>query len=140
MTPTQTKTDQYLRNFAHSMNTQLSLRNGVCAIYDHLSQQNAVVEVPDFSDNIIFHCVIMTLPSDLSAEVMRKILLLNFEISAMQGCWLAIDEQQQLCLCHLLPIDKTDQQLFNDSLIGFIEQVKQVRPFVTPWFSAPVTH
>ncbi|MBF8999098.1 MULTISPECIES: type III secretion system chaperone [Vibrio] len=140
MTPTQSKTNQFLKQFSQSINTDLSLKNGVCAIYNHLSQQSAVIEVPDFSDNIIFHCTLMTLPMEVSANTMKKMLLLNFEVSAMQGCWLAIDEQQQLCLCHLLPIEKTDQTHFNNTLIGFIDQVKNVRPFISEWFRAPVTH
>lgn len=140
MTPTQSKTNQFLQHFSQSINTKLSLNNGVCAIYNHLSQQSAVIEVPDFSDNIIFHCSLMTLPEKVNAQTMKQMLLLNFEMSAMQGCWLAIDEQQQLCLCYLLPIDKTDQTHFCNTLLGFIEQVKNVRPFISAWFQSAVTH
>ncbi|MEI8632324.1 CesT family type III secretion system chaperone [Vibrio sp. PP-XX7] len=52
-------------------------------------------------------------------------------MSAMQGCWLAIDEQNQLNLCYVQPIEQTDEQHFSDTLAGFIGQVKDVRAFTS---------
>jgi hypothetical protein len=130
MTPYQIKANKLIQHFGQTINASLSLKDGVCALYNTNHQETAIVEVPDFSDNIIFHCSLLKLSPDTAPQVLRKILLLNFEISAMQGCWLAIDEDDNLCLCHVIALDKTDEQHFTDTLTGFIEQTKDVRAFV----------
>ncbi|MDW6001973.1 type III secretion system chaperone [Vibrio mangrovi] len=140
MTPHQLKANQLIQHFGQTINASLSLKDGVCALFDTNHQETAIVEVPDFSDNIIFHCSLLKLPPEVTPQAMRKMLLLNFEISAMQGCWLAIDENDQLCLCHVLPLDKTNEQHFTDTLVGFIEQVKDVRAFTTDLLRETVQH
>ncbi|MDH2435675.1 type III secretion system chaperone [Pokkaliibacter sp. MBI-7] len=129
MTPHQLKANQFIQHFGTSIRASLQLKDGVCALYDAEDQEVTVIEVPDHSDSAIFHCSLLTLSSDVSPQKLRKLLLLNFEISAMQGCWLAVDERDNLCLCHVLPLDKSDEQHFSNSLTGFIEQTKDVRAF-----------
>ncbi|QUX90796.1 hypothetical protein CYL31_04985 [Marinomonas sp. A3A] len=131
MTETQLKAEQLIKNFGGKINTPLSLENGVCAIYDLNNQEQAIIEVPEHSENIILHCTIIKITADISVQSLQKLLLLNFEVSAMQGCWLAIDEEDQICLCHILDIKKTDEKYFSNTLVGFMEKAKDVRLFVT---------
>ncbi|WP_219703137.1 type III secretion system chaperone [Marinomonas lutimaris] len=131
MTETQLKAEQLIKNFGKKINTPLSLENGVCAIYDLNNQEQAIIEVPEHSENIILHCTIIKITADISVQSLQKLLLLNFEVSAMQGCWLAIDEEDQICLCHILDIKKTDEKYFSNTLVGFMEKTKDVRLFVT---------
>lgn len=140
MTPFQFKANRLIEYFGETINTPLSLKNGVCALYDTNNQESAIIEVPEFSESIIFHCSLSTLPTEVSVQTLRDLLLLNFEISAMQGCWLAIDESEKICLCHTLSIEATDEQTFCDSLVGFIEQVKDVRLFITDLLQPEKTH
>ncbi|SHO55644.1 type III secretion system chaperone [Vibrio quintilis] len=137
MTPTQLKASQFIRHFGQVTQSDLSLKNGLCALYGPDNQEAAVIEVPDFSDNIIFHCALMTLPANISARKLSHLLQLNFEISAMQGCWLALNEHEQLNLCSVLAIETTSENHFHDTLTGFIELVKDVRAFVTGQLQQP---
>lgn len=130
MTAMKLKANQLIQHFGKTINSPLSLKNGVCALYDANQQESAIIEVPDMTENFIFHCTLTKLTSDPSKQLLRKLLLLNFEISAMQGCWIAIDENDHVCLCHTLCIEKTDEQNFCDTLIGFINHAKDVRLFV----------
>lgn len=131
MTPSQRKANQLIQHFGQAIKTDLQLKDGVCALYDVDNREAAVLEVPDFSDSIICHCNLFNLPEDVPPQALRQLLLLNFEISAMQGCWLAVDERNNLCLCFVLPLDKTDEQHFSNSMLGFIEQVSDVRAFTS---------
>jgi hypothetical protein len=137
MTPTQLKADQFIRHFGQVTQNDLSLKHGLCALYDPDNQEVAVIEVPDFSDNIIFHCSLMTLPANTSAKKLNHLLQLNFEISAMQGCWLALNEYEQLNLCSVLDIEATNETHFHDTLTGFIELGKDVRAFVGEQLQKP---
>lgn len=131
MTSLQSKANHLIQYFGRMINTPLSLRKGICALYDSETQQEKVIiEVPETSESIILHCTLTKLDRDVSVQAMRKLLLLNFEISAMQGCWLAIDEDDSICLCHTLNIEKTDEKNFCDTLTGFIAQTQDVRLFI----------
>lgn len=140
MTSFQLKANQLVQHFGQTINTPLSLKNGVCAIYDLDNQEKAIIEVPESSESIIFHCTLLKLAADVSVQTLRKLLLLNFEISAMQGCWLAIDEEDQICLCHTLSISQTDEQSFSDTLVGFMEQTQDVRLFITDLLQSTQKH
>jgi len=129
MNPNQHKIEQLIQHLGQTIKADLQLKSGVCALYNAEGLQAVVLEIPDHSDTIVFHCSLFTLPDNLSRQTLRQLLLLNFEISAMQGCWLAADERDNLCLCYVLEIDKTDEQHFTNSVLGFIEQVKDVRAF-----------
>lgn len=129
MTPHQLKADQLLQHFGQTIHAPLQLQDGVCALFDAQGTEVAIVEVPEHSDIAICHCALLPLSDDVPPQALYQLLRLNFEISAMQGCWLAIDEQDKLCLCHVLPLDRTDEQHFSDSLNGFIAQVKDVRAY-----------
>ncbi len=131
MTPHQLKADHFLQHFGQTINAPLQLKDGVCALFDAQGIEVAIIEVPEHSDSAIFHCALLPLASDTPPEVLHQLLRLNFEISAMQGCWLAIDEQDKLCLCHVLVLDRTDEQHFGDSLNCFIAQVNDVRAYST---------
>ncbi|MGR2741040.1 type III secretion system chaperone [Billgrantia sp. Q4P2] len=129
MTPHQHKANHLLQHFAQAIHTPLQLKDGVCALFDAQGIEVAIIEVPEHSDSAIFHGALLPLSSDTPPQALHQLLRLNFEISAMQGCWLAIDEQDKLCLCYVLPLDRTDEQHFGDSLNCFIAQVKDVRAY-----------
>ncbi|TDO98240.1 type III secretion system chaperone [Marinomonas balearica] len=130
MTPYELKANDLIKHFAQFINTPLELKDGVCALFDAEDQQSVVIEVPKQSSSVILHCTLLQLESNVSTDVLRAILLLNFEISAMQGCWLAIDEAGQICLCNMIDLEKTDHEHFKNTLMGFIEQVRDVRQFI----------
>ncbi|WCN08397.1 type III secretion system chaperone [Marinomonas mediterranea] len=130
MTPNEQKAHSLIKHFAQFINTPLELKDGVCALYDTKDQQSVVIEVPNESNCIILHCTLLQLNTKVSTDVLKALLLLNFEINAMQGCWLAIDESDQICLCNMMDIEKTDQEHFKNTLTAFIEQVNDVRSFI----------
>lgn len=136
MTSHQLKANQLIQHFGQTIRTPLQLKDGVCALFDTQGTEVAIIEVPDHTDSVIFHCTLLTLSDDVPPQVLRQLLQLNFEISAMQGCWLAVDERDKLCLCHVLPLEQTDEQHFSNSLNGFIEQVKDVRAYSTAMLQA----
>jgi hypothetical protein len=129
MTPYQCKADQLLQHFGQTLGTPLRLKDGVCALFDAQGTELAVVEVPVHSDSVILHCNLLPLGHDLPSQALRQLLRLNFEIGAMQGSWLAIDEQDALCLCYVLSLERTDERHFSDTLNAFITQAKDVRTF-----------
>ena len=135
MTTSQNHVNKLLQHLAQRLRTPLELKNGVCALQDKDNGHEAIViEVPEHSDSAILHCSLLSLSANVASTILRQLLLLNFEISAMQGCWLAVDENDKLCLCHVYSLDKADEQHFTNTVMGFISQVKEVRAFVAQMF------
>ncbi len=127
--------NKMLKHLASRLQTPLELKNGVCALMDKENGREVIViEVPEHSDSAVLHCSLFSLSTNVSSTILRQLLLLNFEISAMQGCWLAVDEKDKLCLCHVYSLDKADEQHFTDTVMGFINQVNDVRAFVSQMF------
>ncbi|MEI8632325.1 hypothetical protein P4S72_10630 [Vibrio sp. PP-XX7] len=68
MTPFQVRTNQFLQHFSQTTQSTLTLKHGVCAIYNAEHQKIAVIEVPESSENIIFHCSLHHLPEEISPD------------------------------------------------------------------------
>jgi hypothetical protein len=122
--------NHFLNLYGRRIKAQLSLKEGVCALFDRHQQEVAIIELPQGSDSVLFHCRIETLQGDAAPEVLKMLLALNFEMNAMRGCWLALDAEESLRLCSQLPVATLDEQLFAQSLEGFMLQAQQVREFI----------
>lgn len=129
MTPTQISVNRYLQHFGALCGTTAELRKGVCSLVDASGRESVTVEVPDGSDAAFLHCALQKIPDDTSGLLLHRLLTLNFEAGAMRGCWLALNDEQEICLCSLLLLDKCDEQHFSHTLLGFIDQVGDVRDF-----------
>ncbi|MEJ2042489.1 MAG: type III secretion system chaperone [Reinekea sp.] len=130
MTPTQEKANRLIQHFAERINNYFTLDNGVCALYDTDGQEAVIIEAPQHSDNVLLYCTLQSMPLEITRESLSKLLMLNFEVSAMQGCWVAMDEDYRLRLCYLYSMVHIDENHFSDTLTGFIEQVKDVRALI----------
>ncbi|WP_158783788.1 type III secretion system chaperone [Pantoea sp. BAV 3049] len=114
----------------------LGLRDGVCALVDHKQQEVAVVELPLESDCVLFHCKTEELKGATSERYLRTLLALNFEMSAMRGCWLALDGDDNLRLCSQQSVAGLEVSHFAQCLDGFILQAQQVSEFIRELKSA----
>lgn len=123
--------NHFLNLYGRKIKVQLSLKEGVCALYDRHHQEVAIIELPQGSDSVLFHCRIETLPEDTAPGMLKTLLALNFEMNAMRGCWLALDADQNLRLCSQSPVASLNETLFTQSLEGFMLQAQQVREFIT---------
>ena len=130
MTHNQQHVDLWLKYFSHLHNTLLSMKNGVCALSDEKGNEAAIIEVPQQSDSVLLHCQLPILPEEISAAVAHVCLQLNFEMDAMRGCWLAMDEYQTLRICTQYTINSLDEQTFCALLNGFIQQAKDAGVFL----------
>ncbi|MBP2847160.1 CesT family type III secretion system chaperone [Dickeya oryzae] len=131
MTSAQQQAARLLQHFSQFNHTRLTLNNGICVMNDAEGQEAAVIEVPAQSDNLLLHCQIVNLQGEARPAIYRLMLLLNFEMAAMRGCWLALDEFDNLRLCSQYPLDKLDEPGFTALLNGYIRQVGDVRAFIT---------
>lgn len=122
--------NHFLNLYGRKIKVQLSLKEGVCALFDSQDQEVAIVELPQGSDSVLFHCRIETLKGDPAPEALKTLLALNFEMNAMRGCWLALDGEENLRLCSQYPVATLDETLFAQNLEGFMLQAQQVREFV----------
>lgn len=119
-----------ISHLSTQLQTPLQLKNGVCAIQNKDNGAEAVViELPENSDSVVIHCALTPLAENVANSLLKKLLLLNFEISAMQGCWLAVDESEILCLCHLIPLQTIDETTFSHTIIQFIQHSSEVKDF-----------
>lgn len=123
--------NHYLQLYGRKMNTVLCLKEGVCALADSRQQEVAVVELPSGSDSVLFHCRLASLAGSIPETQLKTLLALNFEMNAMRGCWLALDEAEDLRLCSQQPTASLDARLFAQSLDGFILQAQQVKEFIS---------
>ncbi|WP_038913924.1 type III secretion system chaperone [Dickeya zeae] len=131
MTSAQQQAARLLQHFSQFNHTRLALNNGICVLNDAQGQEAAVIEVPAQSDNLLLHCQIVNLQGEDRPAIYRLMLLLNFEMAAMCGCWLALDEFDNLRLCTQHPLDTLDEPGFTALLTGYIRQVSDVRAFIT---------
>ncbi|WP_275556482.1 type III secretion system chaperone [Mixta sp. Marseille-Q2659] len=118
-----------LEQYGRTLNTELTLDNGVCVLLDQ-QQELAVLELPP-GDNLLLHCQI--LPSQEirdDAALWRALLAMNFEMEAMRGCWLALDTQLTLRLCCQHPLAQMDAPRFTALVNNFIDHGQQVREFM----------
>ncbi|MFP1841545.1 type III secretion system chaperone [Lonsdalea quercina] len=122
-----------LQAFGRATQTPLRLDNGICVLNDENGEEAAVIDVPAHSEQLLLHCLIVALDGlerlD-EAAIYRLMLQLNFEMAAMRGCWLALDEFNQLRLCFQHSLDRLDENRFNAMLSGFIQQVTETRDFI----------
>ncbi len=107
----------------------LHLDNGVCALYDG-DEEAVIIEAPKKSDNIILHCLTIRLPGYTQVDIYRELLMLNFEVSVMRGCWLALNEGD-LRLCYTQEIKLLDEQSFTNMILGFMDQVTYIKQLVS---------
>ncbi|MFP1742189.1 type III secretion system chaperone [Lonsdalea quercina] len=122
-----------LQAFGRASQTPLRLDNGICVLNDENGEEAAVIDVPAHSEQLLLHCRIVALDGLEGldeAAIYRLMLQLNFEMAAMRGCWLALDEFNQLRLCFQHSLSVLDENRFNAMLSGFIQQVKETRDFI----------
>lgn len=122
-----------LQAFGRATQTPLRLDNGICVLNDENGEEAAVIDVPAHSEQLLLHCRIVALDGLEGvdeAAMLRLMLQLNFEMAAMRGCWLAVDEFNQLRLCFQYSLSGLEENRFNAVLSGFIQQVKESRDFI----------
>lgn len=130
MTASQRQVETFLHYFSEGCKTPLHLRDGVCALYDDQGQEAVVLEVPEQSDSLLMHCQLTETDPQASLTLYPLLLQLNFEMAAMRGCWLAMDEQYKLRLCFQQSLVQLDEATFSHVVSGFIEQAVEVRDFI----------
>ncbi|QTF09551.1 DspFAvrF family protein [Brenneria izadpanahii] len=130
MTQYQRQVERWLQHLAQRYRTDLTLRDGVCALCDENGGEAAIIEVPAQSDSLLLHCQLPVLPEEIAEGISRFCLQLNFEMNAMRGCWLAMDEYQTLRLCTQHTVNTLNEQAFTALVEGFIRQVDEVGAFL----------
>ncbi|MEQ9943512.1 type III secretion system chaperone [Pectobacterium aroidearum] len=127
MTPTQQHITRLLRHYGSLSRTQLSLLDGICALRESDGQEAVVLEVPASSSVLLLHSDVMRFQGDVSTAVYQLMLMINFEMAAMKGCWLALDENSTLRLCTQHTAESLDEPGFTALLPAFISQAKETR-------------
>lgn len=128
MTPDQTRIQQLLSGFAPRTGATLTLDNGVCALYDEQGQEALVLEMPPQGDALLLHCQLLDMRRyETEPAAWRLMMTLNFEMNAMRGCWLALDEDNQIRLCHQQPVSALSEVTFAPLLEAFIQQAREAR-------------
>lgn len=130
MTSSQQQVEKLLQHFSAWCKTPLHLKEGVCALYNEQGEEAAVLEVPEHSDSLLLHCQLIDTDPQASLMLFPKLLQLNFEMAAMRGCWLAVDELYKVRLCFQQPLAHLDEADFSHIVSGFIEQAAEVRAFI----------
>ncbi|WJV64733.1 type III secretion system chaperone [Pectobacteriaceae bacterium CE70] len=130
MTSAQQRAAHLLHYFGRSCRTEITLNEGICVLLGDDGQEAAVIEVPEHSDSLLVHCQILDLQGEENPVVYKLMLQLNFEMAAMRGCWLALDEYYNLRLCAQHSLATLDEARFSAILSGFIQQVKETQSFI----------
>ncbi|MFP8968067.1 type III secretion system chaperone [Pokkaliibacter sp. CJK22405] len=130
MTSAQQQVNKLLQHFGKRVGADLSLQDGVCALYDNAGEQAAVVEAHGETDTVIIHCRMADFNTVDNLLLHRQMLMLNFEISAMRGTWLALDDDGHLRLCAAYFIEILTDNSFSDMLEGFINHAVEVKSFI----------
>lgn len=119
-----------LEQYGRTLNTELTLDNGVCVLLDAQQQELVTIEAPP-GENLLLHCEIMP-PQQMTDDpaLWRALLAMNFEMDAMRGCWLALDPEVALRLCSQQPLEHLDAPRFTQLVNNFIDQGRQVREFM----------
>ena len=120
---------QWLEDYGRQHAISLRLHQGVCALADTQGKELAVIEVPEGSQVVMLHAPIQPLQEQDSA-LLPTLLALNFEMNAMRGCWLALDQQNTLRLCTQQEIAFLNSDTFAQWLNGFIQQTHDVKAFI----------
>lgn len=116
--------DRFIRALGAQLGASLTLQNGVCALYDSDDQQAAVIELPEHSEMVMFHCRVGRSPE--GAADLRRLLSMNFDIARLHGCWFAVDQGDvRLCAQHQLA--SLDEVRFCDIVRGFIARAREAR-------------
>ncbi|AQS35665.1 Tir chaperone protein (CesT) family [Shewanella psychrophila] len=120
------KINELFSELSHSVGSHLDITTGVCALYDHDGQEAAIIEVPKNSEMIILHCELLSMYEGLTVESYQHIMMRNFSISDMKGCWFAL-ENHSLKLCTQRAITDMNGIRFCNLVNGFVQQGKQWR-------------
>ncbi|WP_436892689.1 type III secretion system chaperone [Siccibacter turicensis] len=137
MTPLQKQIQQLLRGLNRPGTPPVTLDNGVCALVDDQGQEALVLEAPAESDALLLHCRLFDIaPWQETLSAWRLMMTLNFEMDAMRGCWLALDEDNQIRLCHQQGIDALNHTTFIPLVEAFMQQAREARELLTEMFTA----
>ncbi|CAM3057407.1 Tir chaperone family protein [Pseudomonas floridensis] len=118
---------RFINALGAQLGTSLRAQNGVCALYDAQDNEAAVIELPDHSEVVVFHCRVGRCP-ERSADLQR-LLSLNFDVARLHGCWFALD-QGDVRLCAQRELASLDEPQFCDMARGFIVQAREARTFL----------
>ncbi|KOC91372.1 type III secretion system chaperone [Winslowiella iniecta] len=125
-----------LDEFASTQGITLRLDNGVCALQDDSGQEAVVLELPDGSDALLLHCQLFAMQQHgEKLAAWRLLMTLNFEMNAMRGCWLALDDEDQIRLCSQQPLVALDNARFTPLLLAFMQQAREARELLREMFA-----
>ncbi|MFJ2462525.1 type III secretion system chaperone [Pseudomonas sp. NPDC087615] len=113
-----------IAQLASQLGTPLTFQRGVCALYDSDGVQAAVIELPEHSDTVVFHCRLGAVQPGVDA--LQRLLTLNFDVATLRGCWLALD-QSDVRLCTTRELQRLDEDSFCSLVHGFIAQARETR-------------
>lgn len=133
----QQKLQHLLDGFGSRQGVSLTLDNGVCALHDPQGQEAAVLELPAGSDTLLLHCALFA--ADNYAEqpaAWRLMMKVNFEMNAMRGSWLALDEDEQVRLCYQQPLDGMTAASFTPLMLAFMQQAREARALLLDMLDA----
>ncbi|MFB6324882.1 type III secretion system chaperone [Pantoea deleyi] len=119
---------QLLDDFGRRQGISLTIDNGVCAMQDEQGQEAVILELPAGSDTLLLHCQLFA--SALLTDQLttwRLLMKLNFEMQAMRGCWLALDEEEQMRICYQQPLAGLTPATFSALMLAFIQQAREMR-------------
>lgn len=128
----QQKLQLMLDEFAGSLGIKLKLDKGVCALQDNRGQEAVVLELPANSDTLLLHCQLFAMQKYAeNVAAWRLLMTVNFEMNAMRGCWLALDDEDEIRLCSQQAIDSLNASSFNQLLLAFMQQAREARELMT---------
>jgi len=128
----QQQIQRLLAEFGRRQGVSLALDNGVCALQDAQGQEAAILELPPGSDTLLLHCQLFA--PGVQAEQLatwRLLMKLNFEMNAMRGCWLALDEEEQVRLCYQQSLEGLTPATFSALLLAFMQQAREARALLS---------
>lgn len=117
-----------LDDFGRRQGISLTIDNGVCAMQDEQGKEAVILELPAGSDTLLLHCQLFA--SALLTDQLttwRLLMKLNFEMQAMRGCWLALDEEEQMRICYQQPLAGLTPATFSALMLAFIQQAREMR-------------
>ena len=82
------------------------------------------------SKSVIYGVVCQLFASALLTDQLttwRLLMKLNFEMQAMRGCWLALDEEEQMRICYQQPLAGLTPATFSALMLAFIQQAREMR-------------
>lgn len=116
---------QLLAALGQHLKTDLQPDNGVCALFNSQNQEMCVIEFSPHNSHALLHCAI---GGALHApDRYRELLKLNFQPDKLLGCWLALDENDELRICAQCPVAFLTEEIFCQWVTGFIQQLSDTR-------------